>query len=292
MNKRVSVIIPTYNSYKTLLGCISSLLSQSLKPSEIIVVDNNSSDKTSEIVKKEYPKIKLITLNKNMGVSGGRNAGIKKVSEKSDLILFFDHDMVAEKKMIENLVEVISSDLKIGITTPKIYYFSDKKNIWSAGTGINLWTGQIIFRGGIDNGQYENVEEVQVAPAAILIRKDVLTKIKGFDEIYFATYEDTDFCFRAKSKGFSTFYVNRAIAYHKLPLEKSGESERLLKRLYWVGRNRVIFMSKFSKSFFVFVCFLPVYFIYYLVLSLKYGKIGDYRNFIRGTIDGFKYLWQ
>lgn len=285
MNKlKISAIVPTYNSVNTLKQTIKSLLTQTYKLSEILIIDNNSTDGTSEIISKAIPKVSVIVLKTNTGVTGGRNAGIKQADKQSDFLLFIDHDMVADKRMVEELVQVAIKTSDGGIFTPKIYYLSDKQRIWSAGTGVNLYTGQILFRGGKDIGQYEFVEEVQVAPAAILVSMKVIKKIKRFDPKYFATYEDTDFCFRARNAGFKTIYVPKSIAYHDLVTDPVLEAKRLLQRLYWVGKNRILFMRDFGKP--VWWIFLPIFLVYYLRLSLKYGSINDYWQFLRGTYDG------
>lgn len=283
--KKVSVIIPTYNSWGTLKSCIASIQNQTFKPKEIIVVDNGSNDGTPSKVKEYFPEINLTTFKKNTGVTGGRNMGIKK-SSGLDFILFFDHDMVADKNMLKELILVAKMKPNIGIVTPKIYYYGNKKRIWSAGTGINLLTGQVLFRGGMDIGQFERTEEVQVAPAALLVKKSVIKKLKKFDDIYFATYEDTDFCFRAKRAGFKIYYAPKALAFHKLPMDFDEESRRLLSRSYWIGRNRVIFMKRFGKNFFIFLLFLPLYSLYYLFIALRCKQILSWFRFLQGTING------
>ncbi len=286
MAPKISVVIPTYNSVGTLKSCIESVYTQTLKPHEVIIVDNNSTDGTWSLLNKYFPTAKKVRLKKNTGVTGGRNTGIQSLSKDFDMVFFFDHDMVADKKMLERSWEVLDKNPDVGIVTPKIYYWEDKTNIWSAGTGINLWSGQVLFRGGIDTGQYQTIEEVQVAPAAMLVRKEVINKIKKFDNRYFATYEDTDFCFRAKKMGFKTYYTPEAISYHKIPLNKEMESIRLISRLYWIGRNRVIFMRDFGKSFIVFLFFIPVFSLYYLILCIKNNSLGKWWSFMKGTFDG------
>ncbi len=285
----ISVIIPTYNSWNTLKKCISSIQKQSIKAAEIIVVNNASSDETEKMVKKQYRKVELITLDRNTGVTGGRNAGIKKANKQSEYVLFLDHDMVADRNMIKELIKVGESNPEIGIVTPKIYYWGNKKRIWSAGTGINLWTGKIMFRGGNDNGQYEKAEEVEVAPAAILVKKELMKKIKFFDNNYFATYEDTDFCFRAREMGFKTFYAPKAVAYHILSWDPKDDATRVLSRSYWIGRNRVIFMKRFGKSFPIFLFFLLMLTGYYLGISILNNRISDGVRFLKGTMSGFFY---
>lgn len=285
-NIKIVAVVPTFNSWKTLKPCINSLLKQSLKLRQIIVVNNGSTDSTYFNTKKFFPQVKLINLKINTGVVGGRNTGIKMLGKNIDFVLFFDHDMIAERKMIENLASVFSNRADCGIVTPKIYYLSNKSRIWSAGTGINLWTGQVLFRGGVDRGQFDEIERVQVAPAAMLVKNQTLLKVKRFDSKYFATYEDTDFCFRAQKNGFLTYYSPRAVAYHDIPDDKKNESERLLKRIYWVSKNRIIFMREFGNNFLIFLLFLPVYSVYYFRLALKFGSIKDCLTYLKGAFDG------
>lgn len=285
--KNISVIIPTYNSWYTLRRCIISIQKQTVRPAEIIVVNNASTDGTARNVKKYFPKVKLFNLNTNTGVTGGRNLGISKSNSSSDYLLFLDHDMVAEKKMIGELIKVAENYSDAGIITPKIYYWGNRKRIWSAGTGINLWTGRIVFRGGEDEGQYEKTEEVQVAPAAILVKKETMNKLRDFDNIYFASYEDTDFCFRAKKLGYKTFYAPKALAYHILSWHPKDDVDRVLSRAYWVGRNRIIFMKRFGANFPLFLLiFVPLFCFYYFIISFKANRLIDWLKFISGTWRG------
>ena len=284
--RKISVIIPTFNSWKTLKDCILSIQDQSIKPLEIIVIDNASTDSTYNKVRSNFPNVKVVKLDYNSGVTGGRNKGIMEAAKDTDYFLFFDHDMIADKKMLDEMLKVAQSEENVGIVTPKIYYLEDKKRIWSAGTGINLWTGQIIFRGGVDIGQYEQVEEVQVAPASFLVKKSVIDEIKGFDDRYFVTYEDTDFCFRARREGYKTYYCPRALAYHNIPVDSKSESIRLLSRSYWIGRNRILFMKDYANNFMIFTLFLPLYLIYYLNLSIRYKRYLEWFNYLKGTVNG------
>lgn len=286
MLAKISIIIPTLNNWTTLKSCIVSIYKQTYKHLEIIVVDNASSDNTSENIKRVFPRIKLITLERNTGVTGGRNAGIGKVDKKSKYLLFFDHDMIADKNMLANLIDVAEMDKSYGIITPKIYYFADKKRIWAAGTNINLWTGQVLFRGGQDKGQFERVEEVQVAPAAILVKRNVINLINEFDDRYFVTYEDTDFCFRAKENNFKTIYAPKAIAYHKISPKVFDEQRRLLERSFWIGRNRILFMGEHGKNFYFFLLILPFYILYFTKLSIEQRNFKGLTNYLNGVLSG------
>ncbi len=285
-SSKISVIIPTFNSWYTLKSCINSIYKQTLKPLEIIVIDNASSDGTAKKVRQYYPKVNLVVLPTNLGVTGGRNAGIDYSNKKSKYLFFFDHDMSADKNMLKNLVGTLNSDHNIGITTPKIYYSSHKRKIWSAGTNINLITGQVLFRGGDDIGQFNLNEQVQVAPAAIMVKRSVIDQIGGFDNRYFLTYEDTDFCFRTRDKGFKTLYTPKAIAYHKISLNRSLSNKRLLARSYWVARNRILFMKDYAWNFYFFLLLSPIYLLYFLTLAISERNFSGFLNFVKGYIIG------
>ena len=283
---KISVVIPTWNGSKTIAACISSLQKQTHPPTEIIVVANGSSDGTPDIVSRGFPKVKLIRLPKNTGVSGGRNTGIQAAEKKSEYIFIFDHDMTADTEMLEKLLETARKN-SADIVTPKIYYKKSNNHIWSAGTGINLWTGQVLFRNGIDRGQYNRDEKVQVTPAAMLISQQVVNTIGNFDERIFASWEDTELCFRASKAGFKIYYSSQAVAYHDLSLDSRDEAMRLLNRYpFQIGRNRIVFMRRFGKSWPVFLAFLPVYIFYYGWLALRYKQFRGYWIFLEGTASG------
>ena len=111
--KTVSVVIPTYNRINFIFRAIDSVLKQTYPIHQIIVVDNNSTDNTSEILRNKYSKIEILFENKQ-GVSSARNKGIK--YSKSDWIALLDSDDSWEPKKIEKQKEVKK---KIKKKTPK-----------------------------------------------------------------------------------------------------------------------------------------------------------------------------
>lgn len=290
MKDSIIAVIPTYNQKKDVKEAVVSLLKQTVPLKKIVVIDNASTDNTSEYLNKYIEEnglktVSIIRNKRNEGVTGGRNRGIE-YAKDAKYVLFFDHDMVAKSTMLEELLNTAKADKNIGIVTPKIYYWDEKNIIWSAGTDVNLTTGQTLFRGGEDKGQYEEAEEVAVAPAVLLVKHKVLKKIHKFDPVYFATYEDTDFCFRAKKARFSTFYAPKAVAYHKIPLDEDLSNKRLLERSYWVARNRMIFMKRFGENFLVFLLISPAFMVYYLILSVRYKKIIPIWRYLYGSVVG------
>jgi GT2 family glycosyltransferase len=285
---KVTIVIPSFNS-TDLFECIDSVLNQGYPNFEIIVVDNSTRQNIWRKLQVRFAssnKIKLLKPDNNTGVTGGRNLGVRYSNKDSKYVLFLDHDILLEKDALFELVKVGESDPQIGIVTGKILYFENPEVIWSAGTSINLLTGQIHFNGGKDVGQFDEIKEVQVSPSVILTKRRLLEKIGGFDDLFFANYEDTDFCFRARKVGFKIFYTPYARAYHMIPLNSNISNNRLLARAYPIAKNRIIFMKRHSKCFGLFLFFLPVYIAYYTFLSLRVDNIDAVKNFLQGTVSG------
>lgn len=295
--KKISIIIPFYgNQYSEIIEAIESIQKSNYENFKIIVVDNGSSSKASEYINKNFPKVKLITLKKNLGVCGGRNTGIDNLDGDEDFVLFFDSDQVVDPEMLNELIKPFDKNSQIGIATPKIYYHEDfidknlKNYIWSAGTDINLTTGQVLFRGGENKEEYQHDTEVAIAPGVLCCKKEVIEKVGKFDETYVSVYEDSDYCFRAKKMGFKTYYVSKAFAWHKIYFNPKDSEKKLLTRLYYVGRNRIIFMKKYSPKYLVFsFIFLPIFIIYYFLICLKNLNFKAYGDFLKGTWDGLKF---
>jgi len=286
---KISVIIPTFNSWRTLASSIESMMNQTLKPREIVIVDNASTDKTQNIVSQisatnKLNHIKLVYIRNptNRGVTGGRNTGIDALAADSEYICFFDHDMVADSEMLAELYKTCVKITRIAIVTPKIYYWDKKDIVWSAGTDINLITGMNSFRNGFDEGQFRLDQEIAIAPAVLFLSKKVLTKLGKFDDRYFAVYEDTDYCYRAKELGFINYFSANAIAYHKIPYDYEMSMRRLVERMYWIGRNRTLFMKKYGKSYLGYLLISPIYVLYYSLLALRFGKVAYVFDYLKG----------
>jgi hypothetical protein len=288
---KVSVVIPTYNLKDILLECLASVFAQDYPNFEVIVVDNASVDGTSAAVREKFPQAKLVRNPKNLGVTGGGNTGFKYAT--GDYVWMVDHDNIIEPNALLEMVKLAESDPQIGIVVPKIYYWEPKDIIWSAGTAINLWTGQNLSREGNDRTQYDRVEEVQIAPANFLILRKIVGEVGGlYDDVYFISYEDSDLSFRVRKAGYKIIYTPKAVCYHKIPfLDKDAGTRRWLSRAYWTARNKIIFMRQHSPYFPLFALLYPGWLAVYTYQSLRYRDFAALLNFYRGAFDGFRWAF-
>ena len=107
----VSVIIPNYNGRKYLKACLDSLSRQIFAAFDIVVVDNGSTDDSSEVLERDYCKVKLIKLDRNYGFSKAVNEGIK--SCKSEYIVLLNNDVEVEPDWLSNLLNCIEKDKNV-----------------------------------------------------------------------------------------------------------------------------------------------------------------------------------
>ncbi len=114
MKPLVSIIVPAYNAEKTITKCLDSLVNQTLKELEILVINDNSKDNTESIVQKyvkKYKNIKLFTNSKNLGPSGARNKGLENAQGK--YIGFVDSDDYVDKTMYQKMSEAMTEDIDL-----------------------------------------------------------------------------------------------------------------------------------------------------------------------------------
>jgi GT2 family glycosyltransferase len=277
----VSVIIANYNRKNLLRDCLLFLKSQVYSPLEIIVVDNASCDDSQEMIKKEFPEVKLIQNKTPLFFAKAYNKGIKE--SNAEYILVINNDVTLDKNFIKNAIEGFKLNPKIGSVCGKILR-REGKFIDSTGQFLSS-TRRARERGyrKRDYGQYDYDNYVFGAPGACaLYKKEMLDDVRDchgyFDERFKAYLEDLDLNWRAYKKGWLCYYTHSAIAYHrrgstgwltkKFPLGFLNLSLRF-KLLYYLNRYRTIVKN---DSFAYFLGNSPLIFVYdcYLLLGIVF----------------------
>lgn len=296
--KLVSVVIVTKDRKKDLIDCVNSYLKCLYKPLEIIVVDNASKPPLVTWFSKKYEKVKLVTLEFNVGAAAGRNIGLKEA--KGEYILFTDDDAYADQNMVKNLVSVFERNPQAGIVQPLVYDRENRKMLQGAGHDINLLTGRI-WASGVkekDVGQYDGIREVPMCGCVWMVKKEVFDRIGDYDEDYFIPYEDSDFSIRARKAGFKLYCNSEAKTYHRglkatfvHPwIEWLGITSR--ERAYRVARNKIIFMRKhshFPTNLVFFFVLLPVYALIHSLIILLARRFDIFLRYQMGLISGLTY---
>ena len=217
---KVSVIIPTLNRINTLQRAIDSVIAQSFKSIEIIVVDNGSSDGSVKMLKKYYPTVKVIHEHK-VGVSASRNKGIKYAS--SPWIAFLDSDDAWDQKKLEKQLNLLhnSHDKYRLIHTNEIWIRNGKK--------INQMKKHQKFGGYIFN---ECLSLCCVSPSSVLIDRSIFDDMGLFNE-NLPVCEDYDMWLRICSKE-EVLFIDE-----KLTFKYGGHKDQLSKSYWGMDRFRV-----------------------------------------------------
>ncbi len=210
---KVSVVIPNFNGEKFLRICLPSLVKQTYQNFEVIIVDNGSIDDSVEYINKNFPKFKIIKLQRNYGFAKAVNAGIKK--SKGELVFLLNNDTKVDKKCLKYLLESVKSHPEVGFIQAKIINFSNPQKIDSVGDLIDS-VGHLYSRGFNQNvRKFTQAESIFLASGSgVLIRKFLFSKIGFFDEDFFLYMEDADFFLRAQIAGFTGWFEPEAKVYH------------------------------------------------------------------------------
>jgi hypothetical protein len=225
----VSVVIVNYNAQKYLHECIDSLVRCNYKNIEIIVVDQGSTDGSwmlLERLKQEEPRLKIIRNDHNLGLSIGRNQGFR--ISRGKYVAFIDNDTVVDTLWLDRSIPLFERDPKIGACQCKLLIKSNNKDYIDC---VGEYLGNFgflvhIVESGteIDYGQYDNITEI-LSPkgAGMILRREALEKIGGFDEDYFIYMDETDACWRIWLAGYKIIFVPESRVYHR-----SGTTEVVL----------------------------------------------------------------
>ena len=217
--------------------------------------------------------------------------GIEYVQQRgTDYLLLLDNDTIVHKDFMTEMVKAGESDNRAGILTGKIYFYSEPDKIWCAGCSLSLYRRHISAIGydEIDKGQYDDIREVDhVAGCCLMIKKKVIDEIGILDQNFIEYFtEDTDWCLRARKKGYKIMYVPKAKIWHHV-IKKTSVSER-----YWYlkGRNLMWLMRKHARlhHWIVFSFYLVVGSAKVLYREAKAGNLRQVFTMVKGTLDAFK----
>ena len=220
----VSICIVCYNGERHIARCMDSLAKQEFRDFEVIVIDNQSADRSVEILRR-YSEINLILNPVNNGFTGGNNQAI--AAARGKWLFISNLDTILEPNFLTEMIRAGELDERIGAVAPKILRMNrdgtiaDPPLLDSTGIFFTPWHRQH-DRGSQtpDRGQYETPEYVFGYTGALaLLRRTMIDDIsvngQFFDEDFFAYREDSDTSWRMQLLGWKCLYQPRAIGYHE-----------------------------------------------------------------------------
>lgn len=216
---KLSIIIPSFNGKELLRECLGSIYAY--RPSfdfEVVVQDDLSDDGTIEMIKKEFPQVRVFQNTKKGFFAGTCNNGVRQVQGEYIMILGQDTKFVDDT--LEKLVDFVKKDNTIGAVTARLVHadlkpqyrvrnFPTIKNLFfQTFVDIHLLPKRFSYY-KLLNFDFNKTQEIdQPSADALVIRKDLFGTLGGFDEKNFPGYfNDVDLCYRIKHAGFKIYYL-------------------------------------------------------------------------------------
>ncbi|MBL4670579.1 MAG: glycosyltransferase family 2 protein [Flavobacteriales bacterium] len=288
MQDKVSIIIVNWNGERFLERCLAALMAQTVKPHEIILVDNASSDGSIEIVR-QFPLVQLIELDQNTGFARGNNLAIEVASEESEWIALINPDAFTEPRWLEALLLSAKCNPGFDMFCSKLLNAAESTLLDGAGDAYHL--SGLVWRIGhgmpASTTMESECEVFSPCAAAALYRHRALRKIDGFDEDHFCYVEDVDIGFRLRLAGHRCLYVPCSVAHHVGSGTTGGQDSEF--SVYHGHRNLVWTFVKNMPGI-LFWLLLPLHLLMNIVTIGLFTLRGQGRVILRAKWDAIKGL--
>lgn len=244
INPLVSVLILNWNRLEDTKRSIKSVLNQSYKNIEIIVLDNASTEEDTDSLKILFPEIQYYKMDRNYGCPGGRNRGIDYC--RGEFIFFVDNDGILQEDAICNAVKIFLEKKDVAIVTGRIILFKDVSDIDYGILLNNNGYYDFLFNGGIS-----------------MHRRSIYEKIGKFNEDFMYGAEETNMCYRLLTIGMYVYFADNVVLWHKESPLARNQSMNMVTRYanklvtYWelLPISQVLMLSVWFIFNYTYHCF-------------------------------------
>jgi GT2 family glycosyltransferase len=292
----VSVVVCNYNGERYLSECLAAVFAMDGVVDDVIVVDNHSSDAGLALVRVQYPAVVIVEMGRNEGPCPARNEGMRRAKQR--WVLALDNDAVVTRDMLAKLCAAVAEggdagraeesapprSSPIAIAQPRSVFASEPSRVHYDG-GSLTYTGLIGLRNfytPIAAAEGRGNVPVDCAVAvALLVDRDALLALGGYDETMFILFEDLDLSFRLRATGKRIVSVEDAIVLHKggTPGISFREGPSYPgSRVFFHSRNRWTYMAKcfHVRTLVVAAPGILVYELVWLVFATLQGGLGPW----------------
>lgn len=275
----ISVIIVSWNGRQYLDQCLAAIAAQEGVTFETILVDNGSTDGTSDHVRGRFPWARVVALNENRGFTGGNNAGAREA--RGRYLAFLNNDTAADPGWLRALRDAVDESSGFCLTTSRVVYMHDPDIIDSAGDGY-LRSGGAFKRhhGAASHLAGESTEVFGMCGGACLISRSVFEELGGFDEDFFASHEDVDLSYRARLRGYRCRYVADAIVRH----HGSATLGRVSPFAVFHGQRNLEWLYFTNTPLWLLIRTLPGHLLYDAAAAVYFMRLGLLGSFLRAKV--------
>jgi hypothetical protein len=243
-DNKICVILLNWNGKTDTIECLNSLRKCSYGKFTAIVVDNGSTDGSIQAIRAAHPSVPIFETRANLGFAGGNNVGIEWALRKPfDWILLLNNDTLVEAGFLEAFLEAAKEHSEAKIFGAKILRYGDRNRIDHLGGMWNSVIGEFeSLHMGENDREIEGREVDYVCGAALFMHRSVPEAIGLLESKFFLFWEETDYCFRARRKGFHVRTAPHARVWHKVSASFTGGKPHShyfwwRSRLLWLERN-------------------------------------------------------
>lgn len=218
---KTKIIILNWNGRKHLETYLPSVLESVPEGVGVVVADNGSTDSSVDMLRRDFPQVELVLLDRNYGFAGGYNRALEQVD--ADYFVLINSDVKTPRGWLEPLVAELDACADVAAVAPKLRALAEPDRFEYAGAsggyidylGYPFCRGRILRRTETDRGQYDDARDVfWVTGAAFCCRSSVFRSLGGFDADFFAHMEEIDLCWRMQLAGWRVRIVPRSVVYH------------------------------------------------------------------------------
>ena len=249
--KSLAVVILNYNGIKLMEKFLPSVIKFTPSKYNIYIIDNGSSDGSVEFIRSNFKRINIVELNKNYGYAKGYNIGLKKIND--DILCLLNNDVEVTEKWTEEVMIQFKNEKETAVIQPKMKDSNKRDYFDYAGAsggfldryGYPYCNGRIYNKIEKDNNQYNKINNIFWAcGACFFVRNNVFKKFGGFDEIFWAHFEEIDFCWRLQNSGHKISFNPNSTIYH---VNAGTLNIDHPKKTYFNFRNMLFTITKNSK---------------------------------------------
>jgi GT2 family glycosyltransferase len=237
------LIVLSWNGREDTLACLASLAALRGEDTEVVVVDNGSSDGSVEAVRTAHPEVHVVENGRNLGFAGGNNAGLRHAVEHgAQWAVLLNNDATLAPDAVDRLRAAAGDHPAAGMLAGKVFFDEPPDRIWFAGQRfwpVFGYSGRPRGYGRRDGPRYRRAYRTDRAAGAFMaVSRRVLDAVGLLDEDLFAYVEDVDWCCRARAAGFEIWFVPDALAWHRVSASTGGERAST-HALYYGVRNTI-----------------------------------------------------
>jgi GT2 family glycosyltransferase len=246
---KIAIVILNYNGEQLLADFMPSVVAHSQRDdTEIWLVDNCSTDDSIGFVKKTFPTVQILVNESNLGFAKGYNQSLKNIP--ADIYCLLNSDVEVTEGWLKPIIDSFIKNDHTTVIQPKILDYNNKSKFEYAGAaggfidrlGYAFCRGRMFNQLESDKGQYNDSANIFWASGAcFFIRSKIFHQLNGFDEEFFAHYEEIDLCWRIQNKNLGVLYEGTSEVYH---LGGGTLNKQRPKKTYLNFRNSLLTLVK------------------------------------------------